>query len=153
MTNPTTPDSESFKPTRRGFLGGLLAFPSALYLGATDRLFLWKTLRRIDTGFHSLDHFFIAGFQFHQGQAIASTLKPACVLDARREPDNPHDERAIALYFRDRKLGYVPKRRNRVISKLMDGEFLMRFEVVQAQEDAPTWERVKVAVLIARPNA
>jgi hypothetical protein len=37
-----------------------------------------------------------------------------------REPDNPHDPRAVAVYHQDDRNGYVPRERNRAIADRLD---------------------------------
>ena len=42
-----------------------------------------------------------------------------------REPDNPHDKRAILIMNGETPLGYIPRRRNGMLSRLMDaGKYL-----------------------------
>jgi len=35
------------------------------------------------------------------------------------ESDNPYDPEAVAIFYQDRKIGYVPKDRNTLLSKLL----------------------------------
>ena len=51
---------------------------------------------------------YVAGFQYHEGPAIINRLRPGLRLDLRREPDNPYDRRAIAVYAGRRRIGYIP---------------------------------------------
>lgn len=51
-----------------------------------------------------------------------------------REPDNPHDHLAIAVRDEDgNKLGYIPKGKNEILSRLMDGGKLLYGTVVEKQ--------------------
>lgn len=46
-------------------------------------------------------------------------------LTLLREPDNPFDELAILIMDGERKLGYIPRRKNEVLARLMDaGKYL-----------------------------
>lgn len=41
----------------------------------------------------------VAGFQYHQGPAVWHQMRAGDFLELRREPENPYDKRAIALYW------------------------------------------------------
>ncbi|HEY5208509.1 MAG TPA: HIRAN domain-containing protein [Stellaceae bacterium] len=65
--------------------------------------------------------FAIAGGQFHGLDAALGTLAIGETLDLRREPRNEFDRFAIAVYRADGvKLGYVPRRANQTLARLMD---------------------------------
>ena len=64
----------------------------------------------------------IVGMRF-QGAAddLVKDLEPGCKVTLLREPDNAYDEWAVmALDDKGRKLGYIPRKDNRIISGLMD---------------------------------
>ena len=64
----------------------------------------------------------IVGMRFQGGaQELLEDLSPGDRITFIREPDNRFDERAVmALDAKGRKLGYIPRSENRVISALMD---------------------------------
>lgn len=45
---------------------------------------------------------------------------PETVLTLKREPNNEYDEFAIAIYFKEVRIGYVPADMNIVCSRLLD---------------------------------
>ena len=153
MAKKSNDDLKDTNPTRRSFLAGLFAFPSIVFLGLSTRFSLWKFNRSNKSEAIALDEFFIAGYRFYNGEEVESILAPKKRLQAEREPDNPHDARAVALYFKGIKLGYVPMRRNRVISKLMDGDFDLRYEIKGVDSEASPWERVRVIVYVQKPDS
>ena len=53
-------------------------------------------------------------------QGLYPTLLPDTVLRMVRQPQNEHDENAIAIYYEEHRIGYVPQELNLVISRLMD---------------------------------
>ena len=61
----------------------------------------------------------IAGFNYYDGLDVIDSLVPGCPVTLRSEPDNPYDPDAIAIYFEDTKLGYVPRAKNAYISNLL----------------------------------
>ena len=52
--------------------------------------------------------FHIAGFQYADGALVLGDLKVGDKLKLCAERDNPHDPEAVAIYFGNTKLGYVP---------------------------------------------
>ena len=73
--------------------------------------------------------------------ALRAELLPETMLRMVRCPDNEHDRYAIAIYYKENRIGYVPRELNLVISRLMDAgkEFYARVvEVKQLNE----WTRI-----------
>ena len=52
--------------------------------------------------------FHIAGFQYADGALVLGDLKVGDKLTLCAERDNPHDPEAVAIYYGNTKLGYVP---------------------------------------------
>jgi hypothetical protein len=67
---------------------------------------------------HLLD-FHVAGFAYYDGLAIAQQLKIGQTVQLIAEPDNPYDPQAIAIYYHNTKIGYVPKDHNDLLSRLL----------------------------------
>ena len=61
---------------------------------------------------------------------VESLIVPEKVLTMKREPQNEHDESAIAIYCDKIKVGYVPAEMNLVCSRLMDAGKLFFCRVV-----------------------
>lgn len=75
-------------------------------------------------------------------------LGPGTLLAFRREPDNPHDELAIQiLNSRSERIGYVPRDRNDVLARLMDGGKLL-FGRVESKQPRGTWLRIGVKIFL-----
>jgi len=113
-----------------GSLGATVASP---HIGAEDRSVLIQESP-------------IAGFQFHRGDAIWASLDVGEELALVRESSNTHDPNAVALYFHDEKLGYVPRGDNRAIAQMLDrGESLdARISKLLVEEDP--WERIRITI-------
>lgn len=74
-----------------------------------------------------LANFNIAGFTYYSGAECFSKLKMGAELTLQLEPENKYDPRAVAVYYKNHKLGFVPKSDNRIIFKLLKvglGHFL-----------------------------
>lgn len=66
-----------------------------------------------------LAHFDIAGFTYYEGSEAFENFKIGTKLQLKLEPENKFDARAIALFYNDFKLGFVPRTENRIIYKLL----------------------------------
>ena len=58
----------------------------------------------------------LAGFRYHAAAELFHELRVGDALELAREPDNPHDANAVAVSWRGRKLGYLPKRENAALA-------------------------------------
>lgn len=94
--------------------------------------------------------YYIAGFQYWEGALALGKLKPGTQLSLVPEPENPHDPKAVAIYHKKTKLGYVPADENGTISPLCfyghAGAFELR--VLQADKEAAPWHQVRVGLLV-----
>lgn len=80
----------------------------------------------------------IAGVGHAYSTEIVRNLRVGAELDLVAEPSNPFDEGAVMLLYKDTKLGYVPKRHNAGLSRLLLEDHARLKAVVTAVElDAP----------------
>jgi hypothetical protein len=66
-----------------------------------------------------LAHFDIAGFTYYEGVLAFSELKIGVQLQLKLEEENKFDARAVAIYYKEFKLGFVPRSENRIFYKLL----------------------------------
>ena len=90
----------------------------------------------------------LAGFQYHAGKALWPQMQVGDILTLVREPDNPHDVRAVRVEWRGLKIGYVPRRENADVARLMDGGQLLEARIVRLAEVRDPWSRVRFEILI-----
>ena len=88
----------------------------------------------------------VAGFQYHQGEAIWPLLMIGASLDLVREPENAYDQRAVRVDWRGQKLGYVPRIDNAAVSHLLDSGQRISAAIISLQESSNPWDRVEFAV-------
>lgn len=91
----------------------------------------------------------VAGTSYIEGiEDLEPHLNIDDKLDFFREPDNPHDKRAIVIKNADGvKIGYVPKADNVIFSRLMDaGELL--FGRITSKEMAGNWLKIDIKVFL-----
>jgi hypothetical protein len=90
----------------------------------------------------------IAGFQFHEGEAIWPALTVGKELTLIREPDNEHDPDAVAIYLGNDKLGYVPRAENGVVANMLDRGETMDASICRLMLDEDPWQRVRFRVYL-----
>ncbi|WP_440897477.1 HIRAN domain-containing protein [Amphibacillus sp. Q70] len=67
---------------------------------------------------HLMD-FHVAGFAYYDGLDVIDELTLGKHVELIPESDNPYDPEAVAIFYNDRKIGYVPKDKNDLLSKLL----------------------------------
>jgi hypothetical protein len=90
---------------------------------------------------------YIANYQYHKGQQLEHLFEPGTAFDLKHEPENPFDEDAVAVFYQDKKIGFVPQTSNVPIAqKLRQGRRLKARVARLAPQEEP-WARVQVQVL------
>ena len=99
----------------------------------------------------SLANFHIAGFAHHDGWRVFSELKVGTKLELRCEPGNPHDPEAIAIYYGETKIGYVPSaNNNEFYTYLFYGhEDLFEIFITTVDDDAHPERQFRVVVTLS----
>ena len=89
----------------------------------------------------------VAGTSFRKLDKVDNELDKKVKLTMKREADNKFDNFAIALWFQQTKVGYVPREKNEVIARLMDAgkEF---YATIQAKEYEGNWLKLEIQVLL-----
>jgi hypothetical protein len=90
----------------------------------------------------------VAGFPYHDGEALWPRLSIGAPLALVREPDNPHDARAVRVEWEGRKLGYVPRVDNAAVSHLLGAGRVLRAQIVALRASRNPWEGVEFAVVL-----
>ena len=73
-------------------------------------------------------------------------LEKGLVLRMQRQPQNEHDKNAIAIYYKDMRVGWVPRELNLIISRLMDAgkAFFCRVESVELVNEY--WVKIEAKI-------
>ena len=93
----------------------------------------------------------LAGYQYHRASGVWSFLRVGEALNLRREPGNPHDPNAIAVWYQNEHLGYVPRRENRTLAQMMDRGERLEARIVRLLDDENPWRRIRFRVDL-KPN-
>jgi len=86
----------------------------------------------------------VRGMYYYDYNAVRHTLREKAFLHLQREPNNPHDCKAVAVYFQSTKLGYLPRELNQAVANLIDAGMKM-----QVQATFVYFDRVKVEVMMS----
>jgi hypothetical protein len=90
----------------------------------------------------------LAGFRYYGAADIWDVLRVGDALELARESDNPHDARAISVSWRGRKLGYVPRRENRVLAWAMDRGERVRARISRLAAHPNPARRIELEVFV-----
>jgi len=91
----------------------------------------------------------VAGFQYYEGPRIINKLCPGEQLLLRREPANPYDEKAIAVYTAaGRKLGYIPRFVNEIPARHMDQGRMLAAQVKETDPAAAPWNMLEMTIVL-----
>jgi hypothetical protein len=77
----------------------------------------------------------VAGIAYYQLKNIYHHLTPGVKLTLRREQHNKHDKMAVAVYYRNFKVGYLPCVQNTEIAKNLDNGRAFEVEVFTSVKD------------------
>lgn len=88
----------------------------------------------------------LAGFQYHNGEALWPQLAIGQSLALTREADNPYDSRAVRVDWQGQKLGYLPRLDNAAASQLMDRGEKLEAVIAGLENSSNPWKRVRVEV-------
>ena len=86
-----------------------------------------------------LSTFHIAVFTYWDGCIVFDQLKIGTILTLKREEDNKFDPYAVAIYFNENKLGFIPRGSNKEINKFLEQGcnelFELRINRIAPEED------------------
>ena len=90
----------------------------------------------------------IAGFRYHAAAEVWPALRIGDALELVRERGNPHDANAVAVAWRGRKLGYVPRRDNALLAMALDRGERLRARISRLATHPNPARRIEFEVFI-----
>jgi hypothetical protein len=90
--------------------------------------------------------FFVAGFPYHARPKLFDRLNVGDLLRLVREHDNPHDTRAVAIYFGEDRIGYVPRNQNHDIAAQLDQGNRLRCRITAINADEEAYDALELEV-------
>jgi len=95
-------------------------------------------------------NFHIAGFTYYDAVDVFDGLKVGTPLALKAEPENPYDANAVAIYYNETKLGYIPSAENGLVSKFfhLGYDDIFEAKISQRNEEAYPEKQVRVVLRI-----
>jgi len=90
----------------------------------------------------------LAGFQYYAGKVRWDEMKVGDGLTLIREPDNPHDTKAIRVEWQGEKLGYLPRAENRAVAEELDRGGRVEARIAELRQHPNPWKRVLIEVFV-----
>lgn len=90
----------------------------------------------------------LAGFQYYHGKQLWDEMRVNDALELVREPDNVHDPRAVRVEWHGIKLGYVPRRDNEAVARLLDRGSRLEARITRLVKTRNPWQRVLFEVYV-----
>lgn len=101
-----------------------------------------------------LANFHIAGLTYYDYVLCAAALEVGTVLTLKRDTENKFDARAVAIYFNEFKLGFVPRAENRLFYKLLTtGHDIFETRILNIDKTEHPENMIRVIIhIIAKQN-
>lgn len=125
--------------SRRGFLA---------LIGALAGTQLGHVVHAEQAKYFVLNDTHVAGFQFHEGPRVLWDMREGEAVKLVAEPDNRHDEWAVRIERHGRHIGYLPRKQNQVVSRLLQQGCKVHGKLVNVDREAAPWRAVKVQAYI-----
>lgn len=90
----------------------------------------------------------LAGFQYHAGAALWERLRVGDRLALVREPENPHDARAVRVEWRGVMLGYLPRAENEAVAAAMDRGERVEGRIAALVAHKNPWKRLRIEIFV-----
>lgn len=90
----------------------------------------------------------VAGFRYHEGREVWDKMRVGDVLALVREPDNPHDPKAIRVEWKGHLIGYVPRIDNEALARFLDQGMKGEARIVRLRNSRNPRQRVLFEVLL-----
>lgn len=99
--------------------------------------------------------FHVAGVQYHEAVEVMDKIKVGDVVRLERDEDNNYDKNAVAIFYGDTHLGYVPREEAKILSLFLDMGWSEIFEVRISRINRETHyeEQLHVQVKILRKSS
>jgi hypothetical protein len=90
---------------------------------------------------------YISGYQYHKGQQLEHLFNQDTYFSLKHEPENPFDEDAVAIYYQDARIGFIPPNNNVEIARMIREGQELRARMAKFEPHSDPWERVYVEIV------
>jgi hypothetical protein len=129
-------------PPRRRFIGALVTVVPNLFATGWPRSARSKAAPNC---LHLQDSR-IADSHYYDRHAVLPHLRAGDSLRLRRQPENPHDERAIEVFWHEYKLGYLPRLDSAAAASLADRMHTPHAEIIGIDDSSEELEPAELWV-------
>lgn len=117
-----------------------------LKIGATTMVPFGAARARAPQRMLWLHHSRIAGSHYYRLEQIVQLIQPDDPLTLQRQTDNRHDPAAIEVFWKNEKIGYVPRRHNTAAASLMDRGYQVEARVLRLMDQDEVWEPLELRI-------
>ena len=94
-------------------------------------------------------HCYVAGLQYYEVLEVWKKLEIGQTLELLPEPDNRYDEHAVIVAFKGKKLGYLPRSQNKVVSQILRaGHDAYEARIQSLYSQNPMYERIEICLKV-----
>ncbi len=90
----------------------------------------------------------LAGFQYYDGKSVWADLREGDTLLLVREPANAYDSNAVRVEWHGHKLGYVPRRDNAAVARMLDHAAPLNAKITRLLKTRNPWQRLLFEVYV-----
>jgi len=93
--------------------------------------------------------FYVAGWQYYDGDKVISELKPGMEVNFKLEPSNPQDPKAVITLLNNKgcKLGYIPSYYSDFMFFVIDGNGEYKARIGHINPNAKAQQKVNILVV------
>mgnify|MGYP003099334285 CR=1 FL=1 len=115
----------------------------------SNRGIIWKG-SKISIYSHHITDFNVAGMRYWDGALVLDELKVGINLTMIVEENNPNDPDAVALYWKDAKIGYIPQDSNWLPALLLrfGHNDVLECRILKVDKEADAWKQLRVGIYV-----
>ena len=95
---------------------------------------------------------YVAGFQFGEGMKVMNQMKVNDELHLVREPENKHDETAVAVYWKQHRIGYISRFYNEMPNILLQKGLALQARIDELNIEDNAWKVCKAGIYLLYPK-
>ena len=90
----------------------------------------------------------LAGFQYHEAKVVWQQMRVGDTLVLIREPENPHDDKAVRVDWNGHTLGYVPRTENAAVARQLDQGNRLQARIVHMSKHRGLRRRIEFEIFL-----
>lgn len=134
------PPIQPVAATRRHFIGMFVAAATGLCTGGLPR----PLRARVSSDRLPLQDSRIVGSHHYNCDAVLDRLRIGDALRLKHQPQNPHDPRAVEVFWHSHKLGYLPRLGNAASASLLERTHTLTTEIIGLDDPDEEWEPLRL---------